>query len=225
MVWTPKFDFAVDQETAMKSMQFPIGAASPLWFAYAGMAGLGVGYWWMSQFAKPVNLEAFRDFAPKFDAFLPARTVEAMTPEPAVVEAAVDAFVAPIEETQEVVAEMIEAAPAPSEAIAEAAEPVIETVAAVQNAAVETAAAMVEQVEEVTATVIDDLTKLVGIGPKLSERLAEMGVTKFSEIASWTTDDIAKFDAALDLKGRAVREAWIAQAKRYAEDSPSSLAP
>jgi predicted flap endonuclease-1-like 5' DNA nuclease len=59
---------------------------------------------------------------------------------------------------------------------------------------------------------------MAGIGPKLSLALAERGVTRFAEIAAWTADDLAEADAALKLKGRAVREAWVAQAKRLAKD-------
>jgi predicted flap endonuclease-1-like 5' DNA nuclease len=62
----------------------------------------------------------------------------------------------------------------------------------------------------------DDLTRMTGIGPKLSAALAERGVTRFAQIAAWTADEIAELDAALNLKGRAVREAWVAQAKRLA---------
>ena len=81
--------------------------------------------------------------------------------------------------------------------------------------------AVVEQVvDEITETVVetvaDDLTLMTGIGPKLSLALAERGVTRFAQIAAWTADDLATFDADLALKGRAVREAWVAQAKRLA---------
>lgn len=64
---------------------------------------------------------------------------------------------------------------------------------------------------------LDDLTLMTGIGPKLSAALAERGVTRFAQIAAWTADDLAEVDAALSLKGRAVREAWVAQAKRLAK--------
>jgi predicted flap endonuclease-1-like 5' DNA nuclease len=63
----------------------------------------------------------------------------------------------------------------------------------------------------------DDLTRMTGIGPKLSAALAELGVTRFAQIAAWTGDDLAAMDAELSLKGRAVREAWVAQAKRLAK--------
>jgi predicted flap endonuclease-1-like 5' DNA nuclease len=72
-------------------------------------------------------------------------------------------------------------------------------------------------VEEAPAPVAsDDLTRMVGVGPKLSEALAARGVTRFAQIAAWTEADLADIDAALSLKGRAVREAWVAQAKRLA---------
>ncbi|MEP6967489.1 MAG: hypothetical protein ABI906_05370, partial [Pseudomonadota bacterium] len=59
---------------------------------------------------------------------------------------------------------------------------------------------------------------LVGIGPKLAGALAARGVTHFADLAAWTTKDLADFDAALSLKGRAVRDAWVAQAKRLSAE-------
>lgn len=67
------------------------------------------------------------------------------------------------------------------------------------------------------AEAVDDLTKLVGVGPKLAASLAGLGVTSFAQIAAWTAEDVAKFDEALSLKGRVARDAWIAQARRFAE--------
>ena len=66
------------------------------------------------------------------------------------------------------------------------------------------------------APVADELTRIVGIGPKLAAALEREGVTTFAQIAAWRAADLAKFDKALDLKGRAVRDAWVAQAKRFA---------
>jgi predicted flap endonuclease-1-like 5' DNA nuclease len=57
---------------------------------------------------------------------------------------------------------------------------------------------------------------LVGIGPKLAVSLADLGVTSFSQIAAWTPEDLTSIDQLLNLKGRADRDAWIAQAKRFA---------
>ena len=84
------------------------------------------------------------------------------------------------------------------------------------------APAVVAEVVEAAAPALplepDDLTRLVGIGPKLSIALAERGVTRFEQLAAWTEEDLAKIDKALDLKGRAVRDAWVAQAKRFAAE-------
>ena len=86
-------------------------------------------------------------------------------------------------------------------------------------AVVETAPPVVEAApapEPTVELVPDDLTVIVGIGPKLSAALAERGVTRFAQIATWAAADLAEVDAALNLKGRAVRDAWVAQAARLA---------
>jgi predicted flap endonuclease-1-like 5' DNA nuclease len=113
---------------------------------------------------------------------------------------------------------VVEAAP---EAVVEAApEPVVEAAPepvteAVVEAAPEPAAA--EPVVETVAVIADDLTQIVGIGPKLAAALAERGVTSFAQLAAWGADELAEADVALNLKGRAVRDAWVAQAKRFSE--------
>ncbi len=66
----------------------------------------------------------------------------------------------------------------------------------------------------------DDLTRLVGVGPKLAQALVEHGVNSFAQIAAWTDEELAEIDLALDLKGRAARDAWVAQAKQLAGDAP-----
>jgi predicted flap endonuclease-1-like 5' DNA nuclease len=113
----------------------------------------------------------------------------------------------PIVEPLALMAAAVEAAPSPLEAA-----PPIE--------AAETSAAN-DQAEAPMEAVADELTRIVGIGPRLAAALAREGVTTFAEIAAWTADDLARFDKALDLKGRAVRDAWVAQAKRFAEAAGS----
>jgi predicted flap endonuclease-1-like 5' DNA nuclease len=61
----------------------------------------------------------------------------------------------------------------------------------------------------------DDLTQLVGVGPKLAAALAARGVTRFAQLAAWSEDDLAAIDAALNLRGRAHRDNWIAQAQAF----------
>ena len=59
----------------------------------------------------------------------------------------------------------------------------------------------------------DDLTRMKGVGPKLRARLAELGVTRFAQIAAWSDADLAAVDAQLGaFAGRAVRDGWVEQA-------------
>ena len=104
-------------------------------------------------------------------------------------------------------------------AVVDYAETAAERTAAIVEHAAEEAVATAETVHEETAAALpepDDLTRLVGVGPKLAVALAGRGVTSFSQVAAWTEEDLADLDKALDLKGRAVRDAWVAQARRIA---------
>jgi outer membrane biosynthesis protein TonB len=51
-------NFTPEADRAQRALQFPVGVVSPLWLLYAGAAGAGMAYWWMTRWAKPVNLEA-----------------------------------------------------------------------------------------------------------------------------------------------------------------------
>jgi NADH-quinone oxidoreductase subunit E len=64
---------------------------------------------------------------------------------------------------------------------------------------------------------VDDLKRISGVGPKIEQVLINMGVTRFRDIAAWTEDDIAKFDVALGVSGRIVRDKWIEQARSLAK--------
>jgi predicted flap endonuclease-1-like 5' DNA nuclease len=60
----------------------------------------------------------------------------------------------------------------------------------------------------------DDLTRIKGLGPKLSRLLAELGVTRLDQIAAWTEADIAEIDPKLGaFAGRPTRDAWVEQAQ------------
>ena len=100
-------------------------------------------------------------------------------------------------------------------AAVEIAETTTDTAVSVAQDAVSVA----EHAAVIVADVPDDLTRMVGIGPKLTVALAARGVTRFAQIALWTEADLAEVDKALDLKGRAVRDAWVAQAKRFATEA------
>lgn len=59
----------------------------------------------------------------------------------------------------------------------------------------------------------DDLKKIKGIGVKIEEALNNLGVYKFSQIASWSEENIAWIDEYLVFKGRVQRENWVSQAQ------------
>ncbi|NKL22517.1 5' DNA nuclease [Rhizobium leguminosarum] len=59
----------------------------------------------------------------------------------------------------------------------------------------------------------DDLKLIAGIGPKLEQVLNAKGIRSFAEIAAWTDEEIARFDAELGFNGRIGRDDWIGQAK------------
>jgi len=77
-----------------------------------------------------------------------------------------------------------------------------------------------EHAEEKTA---DDLTKLEGIGPKVSKILNEAGITSFADLAA--ADDAA-VDKVLDAAGLQMMDSagWIEQAKLAAKGDMEGLA-
>jgi predicted flap endonuclease-1-like 5' DNA nuclease len=63
----------------------------------------------------------------------------------------------------------------------------------------------------------DDLTRIKGVGPKLSTRLGELGITRFAQIAAWSDADLARIDSALGaFAGRPARDNWVAQCRLLA---------
>lgn len=71
-----------------------------------------------------------------------------------------------------------------------------------------------EEVEQVAAPPGDDLTRIKGLGPKLSALLRSLGVTSFAQIAAWSEADVAVIDSKLGaFAGRSTRDNWVEQAK------------
>ena len=159
-------------------------------------AGMGVAFWWT---------EKWLEMPLAFMAWAPGGTaVRARGPGAAVIDLAQAAAARAAAEVADV---------------ASAAQEIVETAAEVPVVVTEDAVSVVEAAAETLKLEPDDLTRLVGIGPKLQIALAERGLTRFAQIAAWTEEDLASVDKALDLKGRAARDAWVAQAKRFAADS------
>lgn len=58
------------------------------------------------------------------------------------------------------------------------------------------------------------VTQLKGLGPKVAQRLAELGVTTVGQIAALTDDEAAALDAKLgSFSGRMARDRWQEQAR------------
>jgi predicted flap endonuclease-1-like 5' DNA nuclease len=63
----------------------------------------------------------------------------------------------------------------------------------------------------------DDLTRIKGVGPKLADLLASLGVTSFAQVAGWTDADIDRIDTKLGrFEGRIRRDDWREQARLLA---------
>jgi predicted flap endonuclease-1-like 5' DNA nuclease len=103
------------------------------------------------------------------------------------------------------------AAAGPAAAEAAVKEPELELQPAVE--------ATVEPVIEAATRQLDDLTRLAGVGPRIAAALAERGVTSFVDLAAWTPEQLATFDAERKLMGRSLREDWLAQAKALAAEA------
>ena len=191
MAWLAQYpDSNEIKRQTEKVLSLQLGLASPLWLAFGAAASAGAAWWWMTRWSAATNLEAVLTPA--------APMATAPSSIPSVVAEVEPVLVAAVEP-------FLEAAPEAVEEIVE--QPVLDI------------APVVSVPVEVRSDVADDLTRLVGIGPKVSDALAARGVTQFAQLAGWTDADLAKFDAELKLLGRGTRDAWIAQAKRLAAET------
>lgn len=67
--------------------------------------------------------------------------------------------------------------------------------------------------EPLPAPAADDLTKIAGIGPKVMEKLAVVGITTYQQIADLQPEAIEKLNEQLKLFGAITTKDWIGQAK------------
>ncbi len=70
----------------------------------------------------------------------------------------------------------------------------------------------------------DDLKMLKGVGPKLEQKLNELGVYHYDQIAGWKPEHVAWVDARLKFKGRIKRDGWIEQAGKLASGEETEFA-
>ena len=62
----------------------------------------------------------------------------------------------------------------------------------------------------------DNLCRIKGVGFVIEEKLHNLGVFHFDQIAAWTENEIKWVDSHLAFSGRILREDWIGQAKKLA---------
>jgi NADH-quinone oxidoreductase subunit E len=63
----------------------------------------------------------------------------------------------------------------------------------------------------------DDLKLISGVGPKIEERLHELGIWTFGQIAKWKKAEREWVDEHLRFAGRIERDDWVRQAKALAK--------
>ncbi|MEO0672562.1 MAG: hypothetical protein AAFZ05_11110, partial [Pseudomonadota bacterium] len=110
----------------------------------------------------------------------------------------------PVEEPQAAV-EPPPPAPSPAGAPPEQTAPVSADLRSVRSSALRSTSR--------DGTAADDLKRIRGIGVLIERRLNAMGVTRYAEIANWTTSDIDYYSSAFDFRGRIERERWVEQAR------------
>ena len=71
----------------------------------------------------------------------------------------------------------------------------------------------------------DDLLLIKGLGPKIRHQLAELGITRFAQIAAWDDAEIDRIDAQLGrFQGRIRRDQWVEQARLLAAGDSAGFA-
>ncbi|HHK75138.1 MAG TPA: 30S ribosomal protein S2 [Rhizobiales bacterium] len=65
----------------------------------------------------------------------------------------------------------------------------------------------------------DDLKKISGVGPVIEEKLHELGIYHYHQIAGFSPEDVTRIDDQLNFKGRIERDNWIEQAKAMAAEA------
>ena len=117
------------------------------------------------------------------------------------------------------------AKPAPKAA---AKKPAVAKTAAAPKPAAKTAAstpaAKKAAAPKAAAGKVDNLRRLIGIGPVNERLLKGQGVTTYAQIAAWTEADVKRIEEVLNFDGRIAREKWIEQAKLLAAGNETEFA-
>lgn len=59
----------------------------------------------------------------------------------------------------------------------------------------------------------EDLKRIRGVGVLIEKRLNAMGISRYEQIANWTSGEIDRVSQVLEFKGRIEREGWVEQAR------------
>jgi predicted flap endonuclease-1-like 5' DNA nuclease len=59
----------------------------------------------------------------------------------------------------------------------------------------------------------DDLKRIRGVGVLIEKRLNALGISRYEQIANWTSGDIDRVSQMMEFKGRIEREGWVEQAR------------
>ncbi|MCC5968293.1 MAG: LicD family protein [Natronohydrobacter sp.] len=69
----------------------------------------------------------------------------------------------------------------------------------------------------------DDLQQITGIGPVMETKLNEAGIYHLHQIASWTPEEAAWMDTAIDAAGRVTRDDWVGQARALTQPEAADM--
>ncbi len=71
----------------------------------------------------------------------------------------------------------------------------------------------------------DDLRRISGIGPVIQDKLNEMGIYHYDQIAAWSGEEVTWVEGHLEgFQGRATRDGWVDQAKTLASGGETNFA-
>lgn len=70
----------------------------------------------------------------------------------------------------------------------------------------------------------DDLQRIAGINSEVERLLNVQGVTRYAQIADWSSSDMSRFDRLLGFEGRIARENWIEQAQILSKGGETAYA-
>jgi predicted flap endonuclease-1-like 5' DNA nuclease len=213
---------------AERAMSLPLGLANPFWILFGAAATAGMTWWWFSRLARSASMEAMSREASAIyemaEATASTAPVAFRRDKSRKAKAAPDAtetedFDSPemFENAESAGYPRIVLEPTAPEGAREAtheAQIPAETSATPDHAGYPAVAPGPE-----AAAAADDLTRLTGVGPRIAAALAAHGVTRFAQLAAWTPEQLSAFDAEMNLRGRALRGDWIAQARALSENA------